>query len=209
MNAPVGRHPFEDLGARLDEDVDQIVRPVEVDVTEAFAERRLNVLQRATGQPLVEDRCQRGQCLTGQTALKIHINGADDAGLEREDQKHLLRVHLDEVHASQDRARESRPDREAELAGQQAENRCRARDELLDRARLTGDELTFDAHLLRSRKRLTPHQLIDVVAVGKVRGHAAGRRMRMGQETLGLQIRHRVPHRGRRNAQPVLHRDRT
>jgi len=122
--------------------------------------------------------------------------------LEKEDQKHLLRLERDEVDVLDPRQRALRRARHGRVLGDGSHRHRDPLDHALDVAR-GGLQLVVDVSPHTIGNRLEIHQEVDEVAVPGIGRHPPRRGVRLGQVPQVGQLGELAPDRGRRKIHEV------
>jgi hypothetical protein len=126
--------------------------------------------------------------------------------VEREHGEQPVAREAHEVDLAERGLLEVRADRDAQLLREHAERLRGASQDRLDRRR--AGELFAQPVALALGERPDLHERVDVEPVRLVSRHAAGRRVRVEEEALLLQVAHGVADGGRRDAEAELPRER-
>ena len=196
---------------RLHEDVQQLrcLRIIARRIPQPRRQRRPDLAQAEPGQPLVQHGRHRAHRLRRHRHRNVHVDRADAAVLEREDEQDPLARDMDQVELLQHHFLQARRHRHSQLARDQPQRLRRPMHQPLQRPRFSRlRQLPPHPPLLRRRQPHRPHQRVHVVAVRQVRRDPSRRRVRVEQEALFLQVGHRVADRRRGHAEPVTLRHR-
>jgi hypothetical protein len=171
-------------------------------VAQPLRDRHPELAQRMTSQPLVQHAGHLGHRTVRQAPAHLDEHGAHDAAVEREHEQQPIAAHLHELEPTQHARVEARRQRDAELLGEDAEALGRTAENGLDRGAAARDvlaqPLAFGHH---DGARWRVQQRVHVGAIGLVRRDATSRRVRMREKPLVLEVAHRVPDRGWRDAE--------
>src|SRR6185436_4809646 len=169
---------------------------------ESVSQGRTNVLEGKARQSLVQNLCYALHAVRRDRSRYLNEDRPYRAASQIEYEQQPVGRHLGEINPLEDDLIERRTHRDSKLLSQHTEYLGRPAQDFLDggagRRHLQLDEIS-----LFPAGRREPHQVVHVPAVCLISGNPAGRRVRMVEISLLLQLAHRVANGRRGDSQPA------